>query len=68
MVEQRILQECLNIVIAYDLVTARAVARLVCLMNFVFLLFERGGMFVAMKGADLEDELKESKISYYRAS
>jgi len=47
----------------YDVVTARAVARLAAL-NELCLPFARvGGMFVAMKGSDVNEELEESRYS-----
>ncbi|WP_127587552.1 16S rRNA (guanine(527)-N(7))-methyltransferase RsmG [Paenibacillus koleovorans] len=47
----------------YDLVTARAVARLSVLNEFCLPFVKTGGLFAAMKGSDLPDELKEAKIS-----
>lgn len=44
----------------YDLVTARAVARLVVLNEFCLPFVQVGGTFAAMKGADPAEELKES--------
>jgi len=50
----------------YDMVTARAVARLAAL-NELCLPFARvGGTFVAMKGSDVDDELDESRYSAKR--
>lgn len=48
---------------AYDLVTARAVARLAVLNEFCLPFAKVGGTFVAMKGADLTEEIEESKYS-----
>jgi 16S rRNA (guanine527-N7)-methyltransferase len=47
----------------YDVVTARAVARLAVLNEFCLPFVKVGGMFVAMKGADLSEEIAESKYS-----
>jgi 16S rRNA (guanine527-N7)-methyltransferase len=44
----------------YDLVTARAVARLNVLAEFCMPLVRTGGLFVAMKGADPTEELEEA--------
>lgn len=48
---------------AYDVVTARAVARLAVLNEFCLPFVRAGGTFVAMKGSDLTEELAESKYS-----
>ncbi|WP_068776487.1 16S rRNA (guanine(527)-N(7))-methyltransferase RsmG [Paenibacillus sp. FJAT-26967] len=47
----------------YDLVTARAVARLSVLNELCLPFVKVGGLFVAMKAADAEDELKEAQYS-----
>ncbi len=47
----------------YDLVTARAVARLASLNELCLPFVRPQGMFAAMKGADPDEELKESKRS-----
>lgn len=44
----------------FDLVTARAVARLSVLSELCLPLCKTGGVFIAMKGAQAEEELKES--------
>jgi 16S rRNA (guanine527-N7)-methyltransferase len=47
----------------YDLVTARAVARM-AVLNELCLPFARvGGLFVAMKGTDIDGELEESRYA-----
>lgn len=47
----------------YDLVTARAVARLASLNELCLPFARSGGCFVAMKGSDIEAELEESRYS-----
>ncbi|MCA0756375.1 16S rRNA (guanine(527)-N(7))-methyltransferase RsmG [Paenibacillus sp. N4] len=47
----------------YDLVTARAVARLNVLNEFCLPFVKKGGMFVAMKGAQSEEEIREAAVS-----
>ncbi len=47
----------------YDIVTARAVARLAVLNEFCLPFVKAGGNFVAMKGTDISEELSESKYS-----
>ncbi|WP_027093038.1 16S rRNA (guanine(527)-N(7))-methyltransferase RsmG [Cohnella thermotolerans] len=47
----------------YDVVTARAVARLAGLNELCLPFARSGGVFVAMKGSDLTDELSESRFS-----
>lgn len=47
----------------YDLVTARAVARLAVLNEFCLPFVRTGGMFAAMKGQDVKAELQEAKRS-----
>ncbi|MFD0674491.1 16S rRNA (guanine(527)-N(7))-methyltransferase RsmG [Cohnella sp. GCM10027633] len=47
----------------YDVVTARAVARLAVLNEFCLPFVRVGGTFVAMKGSDLSEEIAESKYS-----
>jgi 16S rRNA (guanine527-N7)-methyltransferase len=46
---------------SYDLVTARAVARLSVLSELCLPLVKLGGNFIAMKGPQLNEELKESE-------
>jgi len=48
---------------AYDLVTARAVARLAVLNEFCLPFVRSGGRFVAMKGTDVTAELEEGRYS-----
>ncbi|MFC5469415.1 16S rRNA (guanine(527)-N(7))-methyltransferase RsmG [Cohnella suwonensis] len=47
----------------YDIVTARAVARLAVLNEFCLPFVRTGGVFIAMKGTDLSAELDEAKFS-----
>ncbi|MBO9596698.1 MAG: 16S rRNA (guanine(527)-N(7))-methyltransferase RsmG [Cohnella sp.] len=47
----------------YDIVTARAVARLAVLNEFCLPFAKTGGTFVAMKGTDISEEISESKFS-----
>ncbi|RJX36616.1 16S rRNA (guanine(527)-N(7))-methyltransferase RsmG [Paenibacillus pinisoli] len=47
----------------YDLVTARAVARLNVLNEFCLPFVIKGGLFAAMKGAQPDDEVKEASFS-----
>jgi 16S rRNA (guanine527-N7)-methyltransferase len=47
----------------YDVVTARAVARLAVLNEFCLPFVRTGGVFIAMKGSDIEAELDESRYS-----
>lgn len=47
----------------YDLVTARAVARLAVLNEFCLPFARKDGLFIAMKGSDIEVELKEAAFS-----
>ncbi|MFC0210931.1 16S rRNA (guanine(527)-N(7))-methyltransferase RsmG [Paenibacillus chartarius] len=47
----------------YDLVTARAVARLAVLNEFCLPFVKTNGLFVAMKGASGEEELSEARYS-----
>jgi 16S rRNA (guanine527-N7)-methyltransferase len=47
----------------YDIVTARAVARLVVLNEFCLPFVRPGGIFIAMKGTDISAELDESRYS-----
>jgi 16S rRNA (guanine527-N7)-methyltransferase len=47
----------------YDLVTARAVARLSALNELCMPFVRSGGCFVAMKGSDIAEELEESLYS-----
>lgn len=48
---------------AYDVVTARAVARMALLNEFCLPFARKDGTFAAMKGADPTEELKEAKLS-----
>ncbi|CAM4389396.1 16S rRNA (guanine(527)-N(7))-methyltransferase RsmG [Paenibacillus phoenicis] len=48
---------------AFDLVTARAVARMAILNEFCLPFVKPGGLFVAMKGSNPEDEVKEAARS-----
>lgn len=48
---------------SFDLVTARAVARLNVLAEFCLPFAARGGAFIAMKGADTEAEVKEASLA-----
>lgn len=45
----------------FDLVTARAVARMSVLSEYCLPLVKKGGYFVALKGPKAEDELDDSK-------
>lgn len=47
----------------YDLVTARAVARLAALNELCLPFVKSGGCFIAMKGSDVQEELDESLYS-----
>jgi 16S rRNA (guanine527-N7)-methyltransferase len=47
----------------YDLVTARAVAKLAVLNEFCLPFAAVGGLFVAMKGSEISEELKEAAYS-----
>ncbi len=49
----------------YDLVTARAVAKMNVLNEFCLPFVKQGGLFAAMKGADPAEELAEAKNSLY---
>ncbi|SEU08226.1 16S rRNA (guanine(527)-N(7))-methyltransferase RsmG [Paenibacillus sp. NFR01] len=48
---------------AYDVVTARAVARLSLLNEFCLPFARKGGLFAAMKGSDPAEEVREAKRS-----
>ncbi|MDT3425226.1 16S rRNA (guanine527-N7)-methyltransferase [Paenibacillus forsythiae] len=48
---------------SYDLVTARAVARMALLNEFCLPFVRKDGIFAAMKGNDPAEELSESKLS-----
>ncbi|MFE4712405.1 16S rRNA (guanine(527)-N(7))-methyltransferase RsmG [Paenibacillus sp. NPDC056722] len=48
---------------AYDVVTARAVARMALLNEFCLPFVKKGGVFAAMKGSDPAEELTEAKYS-----
>lgn len=47
----------------YDVVTARAVARLAVLNEFCLPFVRTGGLFIAMKGSEIQAELDESRFS-----
>ncbi|MFF2889195.1 16S rRNA (guanine(527)-N(7))-methyltransferase RsmG [Paenibacillus sp. NPDC057967] len=47
----------------YDLVTARAVARLNVLNEFCLPFVKKGGIFAAMKGAQSDEEVREASFS-----
>lgn len=47
----------------YDLVTARAVARMSVLSELCIPLVKQGGYFVAMKAASSEEELQDAKVA-----
>lgn len=47
----------------YDVVTARAVARQAALNELCLPFVRTGGMFIAMKGSDVDAELEESRYS-----
>ncbi|THF73500.1 16S rRNA (guanine(527)-N(7))-methyltransferase RsmG [Cohnella fermenti] len=47
----------------YDVVTARAVARLAGLNELCLPFAKTGGAFVSMKGSDIQEELSESRFS-----
>lgn len=49
---------------SYDLVTARAVAKLAVLNEFCLPFVRKSGMFAAMKGGDPRDEMKEAEFSF----
>ncbi|GGA47321.1 16S rRNA (guanine(527)-N(7))-methyltransferase RsmG [Paenibacillus physcomitrellae] len=49
---------------SYDLVTARAVARMAVLNEFCLPFAKVGGMFAAMKGTDPSEEVKEAARSF----
>ena len=61
MLEQKNLDKTLEYREQFDIVTARAVARFPCLLNYVFRLVKIGGIFIAMKAASAIDELKDAK-------
>jgi 16S rRNA (guanine527-N7)-methyltransferase len=48
---------------SFDLVTARAVARMNVLNEFCLPFVKKGGIFAAMKGSDPKEELKEAEYS-----
>lgn len=48
---------------SYDIVTARAVARLAVLNEFCLPFVRTGGLFAAMKGTDITAELEEGRYS-----
>lgn len=45
----------------YDIVTARAVARMPVLLEICLPFVKKGGIFIALKGPELEKEIEESK-------
>lgn len=47
----------------YDIVTARAVARLSVLAEYCLPLAKRGGRFIALKGSKYKDELAEARVA-----
>jgi 16S rRNA (guanine527-N7)-methyltransferase len=47
----------------FDLVTARAVAKLQVLNEFCLPFAKSGGTFIAMKGSEVDDEIKDSSFS-----
>jgi 16S rRNA (guanine527-N7)-methyltransferase len=49
----------------YDIVTARAVARLNVLAEFCMPLVRVGGLFAAMKGADPQEEVNEARYAIH---
>ena len=49
----------------FDIVTARAVARLSVLAELCVPLVKKGGIFISMKGAAAEDELNRCKKSTF---
>lgn len=49
---------------AFDLVTARAVARLNVLNEFCLPFVKKGGTFAAMKGSQSDEEVKEAGVSF----
>ena len=49
---------------SYDLVTARAVAKLAVLNEFCLPFVRKGGFFAAMKGGDPREEMKEAEFSF----
>lgn len=50
---------------SFDIVTARAVARLKVLCELCIPFIKTGGSFIALKGADGENELDEAKKTYH---
>ncbi|MDR6552330.1 16S rRNA (guanine(527)-N(7))-methyltransferase RsmG [Paenibacillus qinlingensis] len=47
----------------FDLVTARAVAKMQVLNEFCLPFVKNGGTFIAMKGSEIEEEIKDSSFS-----
>jgi len=52
----------------YDVVTARAVARLAVLNEFCLPFVRPGGLYIAMKGTDISAELEEGRFSLTKLS
>ncbi|WP_028784474.1 16S rRNA (guanine(527)-N(7))-methyltransferase RsmG [Thalassobacillus devorans] len=48
---------------SYDIVMARAVARLSVLSELCLPLTQKGGLFIAMKGPNLSDELEDAQLA-----
>ena len=61
MLVQKILGKIVQYREKFDIVTARAVARLSVLAEFCIPLVKIGGRFIAMKAASASDELKDAK-------
>lgn len=49
----------------FDLVTARAVAKLQVLNEFCLPFTKNGGTFIAMKGSEVDEEIKDSSFSLF---
>lgn len=50
----------------YDVVTARAVARLPKLLDWILPLVKRGGLAIALKGQEAEEEIREAEATLRR--
>ena len=50
----------------YDVVTARAVARLPKLLDWILPLVKHGGLAIALKGQEAEEEVREAKEALKR--